>query len=170
MKVAVTDACIFIDLLDSEACSAFFQLQYEIVTTRQVWMELESDQRDILKPWIDTNQLSIITGINNVIEVRDKNNLSKALSIADLSVWTLTSNNGGVLLTSDGTLRKMAQKHHIETHGLLWVFDQIVKNGLLPVPKATKKLQFVFNQNTHYKSDQKLFEAFETLLTKWQKS
>lgn len=168
MKVAVTDACIFIDLLDSEACSAFFQLQHEIVTTRQVWMELESDQRDILKPWIDTNQLTIITGINNVIAVRDKNNLSKSLSIADLSVWTLASNKEGVLLTSDGTLRKMAQQHHIETHGLLWVFDQLVENGLLPVPEATEKLQFVFNQNTHYKSDQKLFEAFEALLTKWQ--
>ncbi|MEX2464182.1 MAG: hypothetical protein WD513_07775 [Balneolaceae bacterium] len=54
MKVAVTDACIFIDLLESEACFAFFQLQFEIVTTRQVWMELESDQRNELEKWMDS--------------------------------------------------------------------------------------------------------------------
>lgn len=168
MKVAVTDACIFIDLLDSEACTAFFQLQYEIVTTRQVWMELDADQRDELEKWINSGKLSIVSGINNVIEVRDQNNLSKALSIADLSVWTLTANEGGILLTSDGTLRKMAQQHRIETHGLLWIFDQLVENEILLVPEASKKIQFVFNQNTHYKSDQKLFDAFEILLTKWQ--
>ncbi len=168
MKVAVTDACIFIDLLDSEACSAFFQLQHEIVTTRQVWMELEPDQRKILETWIESNQLSIISGIDNVIAIRDKNNLSKGLSIADLSVWALTDREDGILLTSDGMLRKMAKNHEIETHGLLWVFDQIVEQGLLPVKEATAKLQVVFNQNTHYKSDQKLFKAYESLLTKWQ--
>lgn len=168
MKVAVADACIFIDLLDSEACAAFFQLQFDIVTTRQVWMELDIKQRDDLTKWIDSGELSIISGLNNVIEVRDEHNLSKALSVADLSVWTLTANEGGVLLTSDGTLRKMAQKHQIKTHGLLWVFDQMVEHKTLPVAEASKKLQLVFNQNTHYKSDQKLFDAFEALLTKWQ--
>ncbi|MEX0595597.1 MAG: hypothetical protein WD512_03780, partial [Candidatus Paceibacterota bacterium] len=71
-------------------------------------------------------------------------------------------------LTSDGTLRKMAKKHQIETHGLLWIFDQLVKQSFLTVNDATKKLQLVFNQNTHYKSDQKLFKAYEVLLTTWQ--
>lgn len=168
MKVAVTDACIFIDLLDSEACSAFFQLQYEIVTTRQVWMELESDQREVLETWIETNQLKIISGVTNVKAMRDKNNLSKGLSIADLTVWSLTDQVDGILLTSDGLLRKMAKKHKIETHGLLWVFNQLVEQRILPVKEATEKLQVVFNQNTHYKSDSKLYEAFEALLTKWQ--
>ena len=168
MKVAVTDACIFIDLLDSEACAAFFQLQHEIVTTRQVWMELEPDQREVLETWIESNQLKIISGIGDLIAIRDGNNLSKGLSIADLSVWALTDQENGILLTSDGMLRKMAQRHHIETHGLLWIFDQMVEHRLLPVQDATEKLQLIFNQNTHYKSDRKLFEAYEILLTKWQ--
>lgn len=167
MKVAVTDACIFIDLLDSEACSAFFQLQHEIVTTRQVWMELEPDQREVLETWIESNQLSIIQGITDVVAFRDENNLSKGLSVADLSVWALADREDGILLTSDGMLRKMAKEHEIETHGLLWVFDQLVAHNLLPVKEATEKLQIVFNQNTHYKSDRKLFEAYESMLTKW---
>lgn len=49
MKVAVTDACIFIDLLESEVYQAFFKLPLEIMTTRQVWGELESEQREVLK-------------------------------------------------------------------------------------------------------------------------
>jgi len=79
MKVAVTDACIFIDLLDSEVCTAFFQLQFDIVTTRQVWLELEPGQRDELEMWVDSGQLNIVSGISNVIDVRDENNLFNPL-------------------------------------------------------------------------------------------
>lgn len=170
MRIAVTDACIFIDLLESNACSAFFQLQFEIITTRQVWMELETEQRETLKPWINTKKLRIITGIDNVIKIRDEYNLSKALSIADLSVWTLTLNKKAILLTSDGKLRKMAKQHQIETHGLLWVFNEMVEQKELSFNEAKEKLYLVFEQNTHYKSDQKLYNAFEHLLSKWRNS
>lgn len=85
-----------------------------------------------------------------------------------MSVWSLCYEKGRVLLTSDGTLRKMAKEHRIKTHGLLWVFDQIVKNNLLTVDEATEKLQSVFNQNEYYKTDVKLFDAYEALLTNWK--
>lgn len=121
-----------------------------------------------LGQWEKSGDLTIASGMGDILELREQHNLSKSLSIADLSVWALTKHEGGVLLTSDGTLRKMAQKHRIETHGLLWVFDQLVEYSLLSAHKASKQLHLVFNQNTHYKSDQKLFEAFERLLERWE--
>ncbi|MAO64048.1 MAG: hypothetical protein CL666_03535 [Balneola sp.] len=168
MKVAITDACIFIDLLESEACTAFFQLPLDIVTTRQVWGELESEQKAVLQQWIKTKDLSIIEVQGTLEILRTNYKLSVRLSIADLSVWSVCQKEGGVLLTSDGTLRKMARENNIDTHGLLWVFDQIVKNKLLTVIEATEKLQSVFNQNEYYKADVKLFDAYEEMITKWQ--
>jgi len=168
MKVAVTDACIFIDLLESESCAAFFQLPLEIITTRQVWGELETDQKGILKQWIESEDLFIVEIGTDIETLRAINDLSIRLSIADLSVWGLCYEKEGILLTSDGMLRKMAKENRIETHGLLWVFDQIVENNLLTVEEATEKLQSVFNQNEYYKTDLKLFDAYEALLTRWK--
>lgn len=169
MKVAVTDACIFIDLLESEACPAFFQLPLEIVTTRQVWGELESEQKKVLQQWIESKDLTILEIEGNLETLRINKQLSVRLSIADLSVWTLCHKDGGILLTSDGALRKEAKENNITTHGLLWVFDQIVKNRLLSVNNATEKLKIVFNQNEYYKADLKLFDEFEAMITKWKK-
>lgn len=168
MIVAVTDACIFIDLIESESCTAFFKLELEIVTTRQVWHELELEQREHLEIWIESKQLTITSINDNVVKIGNDHNLSQALSIADLSIWVLANKEKGILLTSDGTLRKMAKKHQVETHGLLWVFDQIVKQDLLPVTEASRKLKQIFNQNIHYKSDQKLLKAYEEMVNNWQ--
>ena len=43
MKLAVTDACIFIDLIELDLVSAFFQLHMELHTTVDVINELYSE-------------------------------------------------------------------------------------------------------------------------------
>ena len=42
LRIAVTDACIFIDLYDLGLVNAFFQLEIEIHTTTSVYFELYS--------------------------------------------------------------------------------------------------------------------------------
>lgn len=169
MKIAVTDACIFIELLESEACDPFFRLPVEIVTTVQVWRELDGDQHDILNRWIESDDLKITSFYSDPFEIQSEHNISESLSVADLSVWGLCHENGDLLLTSDGTLRKMAKKHKMETHGILWIFDQLVENQLLPVSDAVDKLQGIFTRNIIYRTDSKLIEAFEVLKSEWEK-
>jgi predicted nucleic acid-binding protein len=167
MKVAVTDACIFIDLLEAEACTAFFNLDLEVITSQQIWLELEVEQRNILEEWIDKDRLSIKSGGHNLLKIREDNKLSVSLSIADLTAWALASDQDGILLTSDGALRKTAKANNIETHGLLWIFDQIVEHELLSKKDAIAKLRLIFEQNLYYRSDRKLFDAFEAFILKW---
>lgn len=45
MKIAVTDACIFIDLIELDLVSPFFQLPVELHSTIDVINELYSDQK-----------------------------------------------------------------------------------------------------------------------------
>lgn len=167
MRIAVTDACIFIDLLECKACQAFFQLSLEVVTSYQVWMELENKQREVLDKWVDRDQLTIVKISVDFVEVANDKNLSSSLSIADLSVWYLAEDNNDILLTSDGVLRKMAKRHNIKTHGLLWIFDQLYEEELLAPKELISKLQHIFDTNSHYRSDTKLYEAFERLKKKW---
>lgn len=166
MKIAVTDASIFIDLLECEAYDVFFRLPYQIITSYQVWMELEKDQQKILEKW-RKNHLTIIKIEKDFVKKTNEKNLSSSLSIADRSVWFLSHDKKSILLTSDGLLRKMGKKHGIKSHGLLWVFDRMVDEQLLEQSEAIEKLELVFKVNPFYKNDTKLRQAFKKLKKKW---
>lgn len=167
MRIVFTDACIFIDLLECEACDAFFQLSLEVVTSYQVWMELENEQREALTQQVDREQLRIIKIQEDFVEAANERDLSSSLSIADLSIWHLAEEKDDILLTSDGVLRKMAKRQNIKTHGLLWIFDQLFEEELFAPKDLISKLQYIFDTNSHYRSDIKLYEAFERLKKKW---
>ena len=59
MQIAVTDACIFIDLLDLKITQQFFNLDLEIHTTYEVWDELNEDQQEILKAYRSVEKLTV---------------------------------------------------------------------------------------------------------------
>ncbi|MCF7804017.1 MAG: hypothetical protein K9N46_01780 [Candidatus Marinimicrobia bacterium] len=167
MKLAVTDASIFIDLLLCDACNAFFQLPHNIITSYQVWMELDQDQREFLSTWVEKEKLTIVEIEENFIDETDPFNLSMSLSIADRSVWFLAKKESALLLTSDGVLRKMGRKHKIKTHGLLWAFDRMVMENTLTTDEAIVKLEQVFEHNLYYRRNEKLLHAFENLKKNW---
>jgi len=161
MKILVTDASIFIDLLESDSCRPFFELPYEVFTTYQIWRELEEEQQTILNKWVKAKKLSIIKIEKDFVAETADQNLSKSLSVADLSIWYLCETRGDILLTSDGTLRKMAKRRNLETHGLLWVFGECIIHNTFTAEQAIFKLEMVFNRNIYYRSNQKLITAFE---------
>ena len=51
MKVAITDACIFIELHHLLLTSVFFKLDIEIHTTVDVFNELYPEQQELLKAY-----------------------------------------------------------------------------------------------------------------------
>ena len=52
MKLAITDACIFIDLCDLEITQPFFALDLEIHTSVDVFNELYPEQQKILNAYL----------------------------------------------------------------------------------------------------------------------
>ena len=77
MKIAVTDACIFIDILELELCPDFFRLEMEIHTTCEVWEELIDDQKETLELFRSTNRLTV-----HFLEVEDLDIISSMLSFS----------------------------------------------------------------------------------------
>ena len=47
LKIAVIDACIFIDLYDVGLVASFFKLEIEIHTTSSVYFELYDEQQQV---------------------------------------------------------------------------------------------------------------------------
>lgn len=59
MKIVVTDACIFIDVIELQLTSKFFGLNLDIHTTADVLNELYSEQQQILEGYKATNKLTV---------------------------------------------------------------------------------------------------------------
>ena len=61
MKLAVTDACIFIDLLLLDLVQPFFNLNIEIHTSLDVFYELNDNQRGLLSEYQIQGKLTVHT-------------------------------------------------------------------------------------------------------------
>ena len=59
MKLAITDACIFIDFIELRLTSEFFKLPIEIHTSLDVYNELYPEQKEILKAYSSVGKLII---------------------------------------------------------------------------------------------------------------
>lgn len=59
MKIAVTDACIFIDLIELDLISDFFRLDLELHTTVEVMNELFTEQYQVLEAYQQVGKLMV---------------------------------------------------------------------------------------------------------------
>lgn len=59
MRIAITDACIFIDLHDLKLTNLLFSLQVDIHTSYDVYNELYPTQQDILTEFHTAGKLTI---------------------------------------------------------------------------------------------------------------
>jgi predicted nucleic acid-binding protein len=75
------------------------------------------------------------------------NDSSNGLSLADCSAWALAEEKDATLLTGDNKLRKEAKKGDIDVHGILYVFDLLVKNMIINKNTAVEKLNLLMEQN-----------------------
>lgn len=159
MKLAVTDACIFIDLIELRLTSEFFTLPIEIHTSLDVFNELYSEQKEILKAYRSVGKLSI-----HNLSSEEKNQLKeekfpKSLSENDKTVIFLADKLNATVISSDKAVRNYARSKVIEYHGMLWIFDNLVDFKLISPPIAITKIDKLFSKNIIYQNNIEL--AFE---------
>lgn len=114
VRVAVTDANIFIDLYDLGLTKSFFNLELEIHTTSAVLYELYSEQQEVLQAYQSVGMLSVHNlQEQDFIEIYNEN-YPKSLSEADKSVLHVANKINACVLSSDKTLRNCAKNKEIE--------------------------------------------------------
>ena len=62
------------------------------------------------------------------------------MSFEDCSVWYYSKKLVGALLTGDGKLRKQATKEGVEVRGIIFIFDEILKQNLITFQIAIEKI------------------------------
>lgn len=167
VKIAVTDANIFIDLYDLELVNYFFTLNLEIHTTTTVLNELYSEQQQVLFAYKSVNKLTI-----HNLEEQDfidiyKENYPKSLSETDKSVLHVANKINACVLSSDKALRNCAKNKQIEYHGMIWIFDKLVETHILSKESASLKLKQLIAINFTFRNNQQLINEIDKRLKRW---
>ena len=151
-KIVVNDTNVFIDLHDVGLLEQFFLLPWEVHTTDFVMLELVKEgQKDTVAAYESNGCLHIATfECQEVVKI---NKLHKAiinksnLSLTDCSVWYYAKQNNYTLLTGDRKLRNSALNEGVEVRGIIYVFDELVANGIIPASLAAEKLTLLKSIN-----------------------
>ena len=162
MKVAITDANIFIDLFELELIQFLFELDLSIHTTQEVFLECDETQRAALLKYAATDQLRIHLLTDEQIKNLEQLSFSRKLSFSDQTILSLAYKEKNMVLTGDNLIRKWCVKNELEVHGILWIFEQFTENQLLPPSEAITKLEKLMNINLWLPID-----LCDKLIKKW---
>lgn len=168
MKIAVTDACIFIDLHDLELVIPFFNLDLEIHTTNLVLNELYPEQQQILKAYQSFEKLIVHNLQEQDLIAIFSEEYPKSLSEADKSVLYVANKIDACVLSSDKTLRNCAKNRGIEYHGMIWIFDRLVEKAILTKKEAATKLKQLITMNFVFQNNPLLAEEIEKRFNRWK--
>ena len=79
--------------------------------------------------------------------VAEHSDVSGNLSIPDCSVCYYARKHNVPMLTGDRRLRKYAEAQSIEVHGILFLFDEMVRFGVVSPAIAAAKLEKLMQLN-----------------------
>lgn len=167
MRIAITDACIFIDIYELQLTTEFFSLELEIHTSFDVFMEVHDHQKELLKAFQAMGKFTI-HNINQ--EDREKifnSNYPKSLSDNDKTVLHLAEKLEAMVISSDKTVRNCAKKKAIEYHGMLWIFDRLLEKEIISSEGAISKLKKLINSNIVYQNNAELVSEMNKRLKLW---
>lgn len=167
MRIAVTDACIFIDLIELDLILEFFQLDLELHTTIEVLNELFLDQSQVLKAYQQVGKLIVHNLEEEDFLKIETLALPKGLSPEDRSVlYIATGLENGIVISSDNLVRKHAQRLKLECHGLIWVVDQLISQNICSKSIAAELLKKLMTLNKMYATG-KLKREVEERVLRW---
>ena len=126
------------------------KLPFEIHTVDFVASEIVNEQQ-----LLAFNELVAETKIHvksfsseEVIEIVEEHaGVSGNLSIPDCSVCYYARKHNVPMLTGDRRLRKYAEAQSIEVHGILFLFDEMVRCSVLTSETAASKLEELLHLN-----------------------
>lgn len=131
MRIIVSDSSCLIDLRKASLLQTFLRLPYDILIPDTLFEEellkFTNEEKALLRGGLKVMDLPG----ESVLRAQHVVSNDPCLSIHDGFAFALSEMCPGcILLSGDGGLRTLAEKHDIEVRGVLWVVDEIYRNGL----------------------------------------
>ena len=154
MKIAITDANIFIDLIRLGLLGCLFNLGMEIHTTREVYDQLNTQQREVAAGFVQAGVLSIYNFSFQEWQEISLLDCPAGLEAADRTVFYYSKKIEALVLSGDKKLRTFCLNQDIDVRGILWLFDLFLERELITKITAVEKLTFLLSFNDRLPMDQ----------------
>lgn len=154
MKIAITDANIFIDLIRLGLLGCLFNLGIEIHTTREVYDQLNSHQKEVADGFVQAGVLNVYNF--NFEEWQEISLLEcpAGLETADRTVFYYSQKIAAIVLSGDKKLRTFCLSQKLDVRGILWLLDQFVEKEIITKKLAYEKLTFLISFNDRLPMDE----------------
>ena len=146
-QIVIQDACILFDLVDLALLKVFFQLDLIVLTTLQVIDEITNEsQWAEIEFYLSNGKLSVDSEgtYEAIFEIFEE---YSGLSFADSSILELAFRKNAVILSSDGSLRKIATRNNYIVRGTLWIIEELCLNEIITPNHAIEKLEMYSSIN-----------------------
>jgi hypothetical protein len=167
MIIAVTDACIFIDLIELRLLSQFFGLQLQVLTSRDVYNELYPKQQDLLAAYMLVGKLTVYNILPEERKLITMGQYPKSLSDSDKTVIYLAKKNNATVISSDKAVRNYSKLNSIPYHGMLWIFDRLIESNIISSSIAVAKIKDLVSGNIVYQNNNELTSEIEKRIQLW---
>ena len=147
MKIAVTDANIFIDLIKLDLINHLFDVNLQIHTTREVFDQLHQHQQEILHIFVQRGLLFVYCFSSDEILEIYQLDMPRGLEPADRSVYYYARKLKLTVLSGDNKLRKFCISKNLEVRGILWLLEVMVNLGLISVAYGKERLEKLMSYN-----------------------
>jgi len=165
MRVAVTDANIFIDLIKLDLIAHLFGIGLEIFTTAEVLEELNDRQVALLRQFEQDGLLTVKVLTDEHRNAVTMLKVQAGLSYTDRSVIVLSEVLDALVLTGDRKVRKYCIAQQKEVRGIIWLFDCFLQFQCIDHAVAVEKMEGLMQINNRLP----LEECLERL-GRWRKS
>lgn len=167
MKIAIADASIFIEIIELNISDEFFAMELEVHTSFDVYNELDNSHQQLL----NTYRTAEILFIHNITSEEQEEiyggTYPKAFSCADKTGIYLVKKCNAKLLSCDKPVREYAKANSIDVHGMLWIFDELLKTEAISTIRATKLILELFSKNSIYRNKLDLQLELKKRLSAW---
>lgn len=154
MKIVVTDANIFFDLIGIGALGLFFQLDHEVHTTELVMFECDPVDLDPLQVFVAAGHLRVRTFTVEEVKTVETTGRRKGLRPADRSVLFHALELKGMVVSGDSDMRKECGEMKLECHGILWCIAELHRNGHYDAPQCLALLDVLEGINKWLPKDE----------------
>lgn len=144
MRIIVNDTCCLIDLRKVGLLMKVLDLPYRVAI---VFPLRASELLDISeREWaiLEASGLEVINSDGRLVqEAQQTMRLRRGTSFNDCLSLVQTRDLGpnSVLLTNDRKLRELATLCQVETHGTLWLIDELLRHSILSARECTAVLE-----------------------------
>lgn len=154
MRIVVTDANIFFDLIGIGALAHFFQLEHEVHTTVLVLDECSPEDLEKIQVFIESGKLHVRAFNENELKVVEVTGRRKGLRPPDRSILFTAQELKGWVVSGDKDVRKECSEMKLDCHGILWCVDELHRNGHFDAPQCLALLDVLEGINKWLPKDE----------------